>query len=121
MDLLKQNVMENETSENRIQIEILTWGQDVSKFQGPYDIVIAADCIYDTRYVQDLLQSMYKLCDLNSNVIMAFDRHDVEAIEEFWEQVGDYFQVERVAKEDLDQLYQDQHIEVLNMKKLLKL
>ena len=78
------------------------------------------DCLYDARFVEPFLSSIYKLVNETGTVLIAYDRHDLEAIEEFWDQVQDYFQTESIPFSELDHQYQDQHIQVFKMKKRAK-
>ena len=83
LDLNKQNV-----KGNNISISELVWGEDVSSFQPPYDIILAADVIYIEDVFTDLIKTLTDLSDSNSVILLAckrrYDRHD-----RFFQQLSD--------------------------------
>lgn len=73
---------------NNISISKLTWGEDVSNFQPPFDLILAADVIYVEEVFADLIKTLIDLSDRKSVIFLAckrrYERHD-----RFFQQLSD--------------------------------
>jgi len=75
LKLIQKNIQINRESHSCMDIRSMSldWGKSLpSSFQPPYDIVIASDCIYNTFYHLPLCETIYKLTDESSRVIIAY-------------------------------------------------
>jgi predicted nicotinamide N-methyase len=54
-----------------VAVRQLTWGQDVTTFQPPYDVLLAADVVYIEDSFPVLIQSMADLSDNRTTVLLS--------------------------------------------------
>ena len=72
---------------DRIQVSHLEWGKNVSGFSPPYDVILAADVIYAEESFASLLNTLGKLSDVNSTILISC-MHRYDRVEKFLAQVA---------------------------------
>lgn len=84
-----------------VVVRELTWGQEVSSFQPPYDVLLAANVVYIEDSFPVLIQSM---CDLSDSrtVLLLSCKYRYERDSRFLEMLGERFTSEMAwTSEDL--------------------
>ncbi len=63
-----------------ISVRELMWGTNVTTFDPPYDVVLAADVVYIEETFSDLIKTLEDLTDSNSVILLSckrrYERHD---------------------------------------------
>jgi len=100
----------------------LLWGEDGASVESElmrtegFDLIIAADVIYEPRFIRPLLQTMYNLSSPSSSssankqpaeVLLFYEKHDLEAIKELERVLPDYFVVQTIPVERLHQEHRE--------------
>ena len=71
---------------DRIQVSHLEWGQDISSFNPPYDVVLAADVIYAEHSFDSLLNTLEQLSDVKTTILISC-MHRYDRVEKFFARV----------------------------------
>jgi hypothetical protein len=95
---------------------LLIRGQDVSKFSPPFDIIIAAECIYFVELAPILCKTLKELSDLNTEIYVSYEKHNEEGVETFWREVTKLFNISQISYDELPQSYRSERITLLRMK-----
>lgn len=103
VELIEENIENNEkvlkSSNGEATAETLDWTNesDRTRFQPPYDYVLAADTVYSEEAVVPFLKTVYFLAGLNTVVVFAHPApREPKASELFWSLVDNYFDVKKV-------------------------
>jgi hypothetical protein len=91
-------------------------GSDVSSFSPPFDVVVAAECIYFPELIPSLLQTMLALSDSHTELFVAFEQHNVEGVERFWHEAPALFEVARIERSQQHPMYGSDRITLLRMR-----
>jgi predicted nicotinamide N-methyase len=67
---LKLNT-DNLDPHRHVSIRELTWGQDVSDFHPPYDVLLAADVVYIEDTFSELIQCIEQLSGVESTILLS--------------------------------------------------
>ena len=78
-----------------VAVRELTWGQDISTFHPPYDVLLAADVVYIEESFPLLIQSMADLTDTRTAVLLSC-KHRYERDLRFLEMLRETFVTEVV-------------------------
>lgn len=54
-----------------VVVRELTWGQDVSDFHPPYDVILAADVVYVEKTFPALIQCLEELSSLHTIILLS--------------------------------------------------
>jgi len=76
LPLLTHNVTANKAQfldSQSAQVISLQWGELTSKEMGPFDIVIAADCVYDRGIVDPLLATLKAISTVRTKIYVGWD------------------------------------------------
>lgn len=94
----------------------LVWGERKHAFEIPkhIDIILAADVIYDDRYVGAFIFTLCELADEKTEIFIAYERHKKEAEEFFWKEAQEFFKIEKI---NIDPKLQKKTVNVLRLKK----
>jgi hypothetical protein len=68
----------------------------VSTFNPPFDVILAADVIYERKAVILFLKTAWKLSGSNTLFLMFWQIHERDSAEAFWQHVNTYFDVTKV-------------------------
>lgn len=102
-----------------ITAESLTWGEDISHFKPPVDIVLVADCVYYQESINPLIQTINDLSDTNTVVFCAYEDRDIGNKSQmqvyFRTQLEKNFTIYEIPSLDMDILYQSEDIHILSM------
>ena len=55
----------------QVAVRELTWGQDVSDFHPPYDVLLAADVVYIEDTFSQLIQCLEQLSGVHSTILLS--------------------------------------------------
>lgn len=55
-----------------VVVRELTWGQDVTDFHPPYDVILAADVVYIEKSFLALIQSLEQLSSLDTIILLSW-------------------------------------------------
>lgn len=92
----------------------LVWGADVAHLNPPFDLVFATDVIYDGSVIHQLVESLVRLSDKRTRILVAYGRNRW-AEEEFLKAIQPFFILTEVEKGDLDSIYTCDDVKVLNL------
>lgn len=116
LPLLKENVLKNNVSDT-VSVAKLQWGeQDHLPDNRTFDVVLAADVMYDVSVIPVFLRTLQNVASLSTNVFLAYGRNR-QAEEEFLKAVKGWFIIERIEVEDLDDVFQCIDVDVFVMQK----
>ena len=107
LDLIRSNVSSIPTEQStQIQVAEHNWGDNIDSFDAPYDLVFGSDIIYRKKFMIPLIESLRKLTDSNSLVIIAQEKGRMDE-ELFFEKVVERFTVEHVEQQYINPQYND--------------
>ena len=91
----------------KIKTAQLVWGngKQIDDLKPPFDFIIAADVVYLEEIVDPLIETMRDLSAYDTIIVLGYKLRQEEAHELFWEALPKVFDVEKVAREDLDAAY----------------
>jgi len=120
IELLKTNVQINLSTHPNAKLEVreLTWATDVSSFNPPFDIIIAADVIYQQMDVPALVKTLIDLSNENTLILIAYETHDPDTPQRFEVKVKEHFRINKIPKHDLDEVYNKSSISVVQLQKI---
>lgn len=117
LPLLERNRLENAPQDTRVAE--LVWGADVTHLEPPFDIVLATDVIYDGSVIGQLADSLIKLSDERTQVLIAYGRNRW-AETTFMDAVQREFDVAEVGRELLDSVYACDDVKVLSLTRTVR-
>ena len=91
-------------SGREITVSRLEWGQDVSSFNPPFDVLLAADVVYIEDYFHALIKSLSELSS-SETVVLLSCKHRYEREDQFIELLRDSFDIEPVWSEQSLKIY----------------
>lgn len=112
LPLLKENCVENDAQSTKVRE--LVWGRDVTDLEPPFDLVLATDVIYDASVIHQLVDSLVKLSDERTQILLAYGRNRW-AETEFLDAIRPAFVVAEVEREKLDNIYSCDDVKVLSL------
>ena len=75
MELARANVAANVGAAAGLRVEPLAWGAPLpAALAGPWDVVVAADCLYDVAALPALLRTLGEVSDARTVVYLAYKR-----------------------------------------------
>ena len=97
----------SERTLGKIKAAQLVWGnrKQMDDLKPPFDFIIAADVVYLEEIVDPLIETMRDLSAYDTIIVLGYKLRQEEAHELFWEALPKVFDVEKVAREDLDAAY----------------
>eukprot|EP00250_Pteridium_aquilinum_P004633 c14845_g1_i2 orf=118-843(+) len=116
LPLLKENIIKNNVSDT-VSVANLEWGRkdDLHDIR-TFDVVLAADVMYDASIVGAFLQTVRMVATPSASVFLAYGRNR-QAEEQFLKEVKQTFSIERIEIEQLDDVYQCIDVDVFVMRK----
>ena len=115
LPLLKENVLMNAVS-HVVSVEPLEWGhQDVGEI-GTFDVVLAADVMYDECVINDFVQTLRNIATSSTTIFLAYGRNR-QAEEDFSHKALKWFSVEKIETNELDEVYQCVDVDVFMIRK----
>ena len=113
LPLLNENVLMNAVSH---VVEPLEWGhQDVGEI-GTFDVVLAADVMYDEYVINDFVQTLRNIATSSTTIFLAYGRNR-QAEEVFSHKALKWFSVEKIETSELDEVYQCVDVDVFMIRK----
>eukprot|EP00884_Botryococcus_braunii_P013363 jgi/Botrbrau1/22027/Bobra.0024s0041.1 len=85
--------------------------------QGPFDFILAADCIYNEALTQHFLHTVLEFCGPRTTVIIANEVRSESVQQRFSELFAPHFTTKRVPSSKLDSIHQHPSIHVLQLKR----
>lgn len=89
------------------------WGMPLDRLNPPYDFVVACDCVYVERLVEDLVSSMASVSDRGTAVLVASEKREEITYAKFRERMARDFTVRPVSKRHMNKSYDHENSEVL--------
>eukprot|EP01101_Sappina_pedata_P002648 TRINITY_DN12867_c0_g1_i1.p1 TRINITY_DN12867_c0_g1~~TRINITY_DN12867_c0_g1_i1.p1 ORF type:complete len:297 (+),score=129.54 TRINITY_DN12867_c0_g1_i1:33-923(+) len=118
IELLKENVELNfPQSPKAISAQVLSWGDDVSHLRPPFDLVVAADVVYQCMKVDLLIRSLLDLSTIDTEILIAFESHDEKTPKEFNEKIYHNFYVEIISADRQDAVFKKENITLMSLKR----
>ena len=75
IELARANVAANVGAAAGLRVEPLAWGAPLpAALAGPWDVVVAADCLYDVAALPALLRTLGEVADARTVVYLAYKR-----------------------------------------------
>ncbi|KAK9689827.1 hypothetical protein RND81_09G084000 [Saponaria officinalis] len=123
MPALKHNLKKNKSVLNKsLKIAQLYWGNhsQMKALSPPFDIVLAADVVYLVETVRPLVETMRELVKDDGVVMLGYQVRCPDADVLFWETVREFFEIEKVKKEDLhpEYAYEETDVYIFRKKKV---
>ncbi|XP_024526197.1 protein N-lysine methyltransferase METTL21A [Selaginella moellendorffii] len=123
--LLQKNVDENVScfaARGSACVRELSWGDEIDKevIDPSPDYVIASDVIYNEKAVQDLLDTLEKLCDSKTLVIIAGELRNDAVLEYFLERALHRFSIGRLATNFWHPSYKSQRVVLYALTRISK-
>ncbi|KAL6056106.1 Protein N-lysine methyltransferase METTL21A, variant 2 [Balamuthia mandrillaris] len=99
MELMQHNVDQNLKGKDLSNLSIcpLIWGEKdmIDAAKPNYDVILAAELLYDEETIEPLLQTIAELSDRDTKVYMTHQEHGSKASALFLQKVGDHFETVR--------------------------
>eukprot|EP01091_Cochliopodium_minus_P009426 TRINITY_DN2317_c0_g1_i2.p1 TRINITY_DN2317_c0_g1~~TRINITY_DN2317_c0_g1_i2.p1 ORF type:complete len:205 (-),score=45.23 TRINITY_DN2317_c0_g1_i2:273-887(-) len=92
LDLLKKNVNANQSI--KATIKDYSWGEGVDNMDGPYQLIVGSELIYNGRIYDILVKSFDLLSVSGTEFIMSFERRATE--DQFLEMIKDKWETIKV-------------------------
>lgn len=94
-------------------------GSSVTSFSPPFDIIVAAELIYDEDVVVPLVTSLNDLSDRNSIILVSFDTHrdNEETVDLFYKETQKYFKYDQIPSSEMDPIFKSDAIVILQLTK----
>jgi len=119
LGLLEENVKLNLSSSSMpVRVKALHWGEDVSEFSPPFDVILAADVVYQCMNVDSLVKALCDLSGPNTLILIAYESHEDVTPALFQEQVEKKFLIHEVPKQEMDPVYNKSSIRLIRLTKL---
>lgn len=121
LPILQENIDKNAKSipniTEKLCIEELEWGSDVSLLEnkGPYDIIVACDCIAPIFPLDLLLKTLIDLSTKDTKIILGFEHR--QFTQHFFDDAYKVFNFEKVDHNDLDENFCDDDMDVYYLTK----
>ncbi|KAF7726845.1 hypothetical protein EC973_008352 [Apophysomyces ossiformis] len=106
LPLITENVSaRHQAAAAHVRVERLHWGNkgDAQKLlqDGPFDVVIASDCVYFPELFPLLQDTLLDICSPQTRVVIGYKCRSLEKEVGFWQDYfGRYFEYEPVRKKD---------------------
>ncbi|KAG2234045.1 putative methyltransferase-domain-containing protein [Thamnidium elegans] len=124
LNLMEQNQLLNHIQSSHLDIVSLCWGnkmqaQDITN-QGPLDIIIASDVLYNVVHFSSLISTLRHLCHQNTIVYLCYKQRGLTAKEEnsFFSSCKKYFSVRQLKNIEQLQLKQFENTMTVRIYKL---
>eukprot|EP01112_Ceratiomyxa_fruticulosa_P022481 TRINITY_DN8232_c0_g1_i1.p2 TRINITY_DN8232_c0_g1~~TRINITY_DN8232_c0_g1_i1.p2 ORF type:complete len:204 (-),score=36.25 TRINITY_DN8232_c0_g1_i1:248-859(-) len=117
LPLLSHNARINGLEKN-VHIETLSWGEDVSSFSPPFDVILLSDVIAGC-YKEDfakLVKTLWDLSSKNTRIILSYELRSKEDLE-FFKLVNEKFIYYKVDNSELDKVFQSEDIGIFEIKR----
>lgn len=102
----------------RVQISELNWGQDITTFQPPFDVIIGSDIVYALQNFEELGKSLVDLSSLDTTVVLAYEHRWNDVERWFFEMLSkNGFTWEDIPYREIIPEYYFDKIRILQMKK----
>ena len=120
MPLLRENIASNKGYlSGKVKTSVYRWGKGVPLDGAPFDVIIAADCVYDIEIVEPLLSSLIDVSNRSTIIYLGWDRsigfHDV--YKTFLDSAKKDFHVEPIDRNDLHVDYDKSSVVVYLMRR----
>lgn len=116
-DNMDRNMENIPNLNSKLCYEELEWGSDISnlKNNGPFDLIIACDCIAPIFPLDLLLKTLIDLCSEKTKLVLAYEHR--QFTESFFEGAYNHFNFDRVDHSDLDENFCDDDMDVYYLTK----
>ncbi|KAH7295965.1 hypothetical protein KP509_26G001400 [Ceratopteris richardii] len=115
LPLLKANVSSNGLTET-VMVANLEWGQQYDSYNRSFDVVLAADIMYDASSIAALLRTLRCIAGASTCIILAYGRNR-QAEDTFFQQLQNCFSINCVNINELDDVYQCVDVDVFIMQR----
>ncbi|KAJ3050768.1 hypothetical protein HK097_008250 [Rhizophlyctis rosea] len=119
LDLMRENVKNNLTpsEQSLILVEELTWGKPLKEtITPPYDIILAADCVYLEAAFDPLIETLLQLSSPETQIIITSKKRR-KADKRFFVKLRKVFDVVEVKDDPHYEEYNKQSITILYARK----
>ncbi|XP_046839201.1 protein N-lysine methyltransferase METTL21D-like [Xenia sp. Carnegie-2017] len=121
LPLIELNMKENEHFlKGKFESRELKWGESVDEFPF-FDFIIMSDVIYYEESIKPLTDTIYKLSNKNTEVLVCYeDRMEGNKQylkQQFFEILGENFEIKTIPKNQQDTKFQSHDIHVVSMKR----
>lgn len=89
----------SEAAQTLMRVEELDWREDVAFLQPPFDVLLAADVVYDPKYVTQLVECMLSLSNPETLVLFAFYKRAEDSSAAFWKLLPQFFDIQKIPDE----------------------
>lgn len=116
LPIIEENIKNNIDSIPKLNdilfVEELEWGSDVKRLEkyGPFDFIIACDCIAPIFPLDLLLKTLVDLSTDESTIILAYEHR--QFTESFFDEAYRIFDFKRIPHDELDENYCDDDMDV---------
>ncbi|KMT01934.1 hypothetical protein BVRB_9g209550 [Beta vulgaris subsp. vulgaris] len=120
MPALKHNLKKNKpVLKKSLKTAQLYWANSaqMKALSPPFDVVVATDVVYLEETVRPLVQTMLEMMAEDGVVLLGYQLRSPEADELFWKLCREFFQVEKVPREDLHPEYNYEETDVYIFRK----
>ncbi|KAK9830946.1 hypothetical protein WJX81_000881 [Elliptochloris bilobata] len=102
-----------------VEVRELDWFQpeQVAAAGGPYDFILAADCVYNEALVDTLLRVVLALSNKRTTVVVANELRSDAVQERFRTAFEHHFVIKRVPRAKLDAVHQHPSIDILLLRR----
>ncbi|KAI8143910.1 putative methyltransferase-domain-containing protein [Fennellomyces sp. T-0311] len=115
MKLMQQNIELNRVKD-KVQAEILDWGEDVPESCRAPDVILASDCVYLEVAFKPLLDTLVALADKNTDIYMSY-RKRRNADKRFFIMARKHFTITEVMDDPKRDIYSRNRLKLYLMKK----
>ncbi|CAH1772923.1 unnamed protein product [Owenia fusiformis] len=119
MDLNIKNNAENITG--TVVAKELKWGEDISSFKSPVDILLLADCIYYEESLEPLVQTIEDLSGPETMVLCCYEERTTGnkpmLQKKFFQLINKAFTTEEIPQEKQDPHYRSEDIHIIKFTK----
>jgi len=116
--LTKRNVELNQSliaeGGGSVTCQTLYWGREEDLEGLPrFDIIIAADCIYKEKEVVLLFETIHKIANEKTKILLGYEQHNPESTRAFYVHINQYFDTKSVPLAEQDPYYQHPKIKLM--------
>jgi predicted nicotinamide N-methyase len=88
---IRENLQLNQMQEDEnLVVQELNWGDNLAQITETYDVILAAEVVFDERLFKPLLETIVALSGFNTVLLLAYtERHRSEGV--FFKQLGEFY------------------------------
>jgi predicted nicotinamide N-methyase len=96
------------------------WGSDPSHLEGPFDVILAADCVYELQLFEMLVKALIDITGPKTKTFFCIEHRWSDVEKWWWQEVKKHFNVRLVPQEQHGQ-YQHPKIDIYELTRRVRI